>query len=146
MCFSVLEDADAYELMCRVMDEQSGRMVEAFENLMVLTESILRILFVAIAVAALNHWCGLFVLLAFLMILPVAKRTVARAGRPTKMQANTIKFLDICERFFPLAIMWASERSMLTRPRYRRLGTTHRSRHGCGKNRLLRKTLPAANF
>lgn len=74
LCFSVLEDADAYELMCRVMDEQSGRMVEAFENLMVLTESILRILFVAIAVAVLNHWCGLFVLLAFLMILPVAKK------------------------------------------------------------------------
>lgn len=74
LCFSVLEDADAYELMCRVIDEQSGRMVEAFENLMVLTESILRILFVAIAVAALNPWCGLFVLLAFLMILPVAKK------------------------------------------------------------------------
>ena len=72
--FSVLEDAEAYELMCRVMDEQGGRMVSAFENLMALTESFLRILFIALAVAAMNLWCGVFLLLAFLAILPVAKK------------------------------------------------------------------------
>lgn len=74
LCFSVLEDSDACELMCRVMDEQGRRMVEAFENLMALTESLLRILFVALAIAAMNIWSGLFMLAAFLMILPVAKR------------------------------------------------------------------------
>lgn len=74
VCFSVLENAEDYELMCRVMDDQSERIVSAFENLMALAECLLRILFVGLAVAGMNLWCGLFLLAVLLAILPVAKR------------------------------------------------------------------------
>lgn len=74
VCFSVLENAEDYELMCRVMDDQSDRMVAAFENLMALAECLLRILFVGLAVAGMNLWCGGFLLAVLLAILPVAKK------------------------------------------------------------------------
>lgn len=72
--FSVLEDPESYELMCRVMDDQADRMASAFDNLMALAEGLLRMLFIAAAVVSMNPWCGLFLLLAFLAILPVARK------------------------------------------------------------------------
>ena len=74
VCFSVLEDAESYELMCRVMDDQSDRMASAFENLMALAECLLQILFIGLAVTTMNLWCGLFLLIVFLAILPIAKK------------------------------------------------------------------------
>ena len=129
-----------------VMDEQSGRMVEAFENLMVLTESILRILFVAIAVAA-NHWCGLFVLLAFLMILPVAKKNGSESWAAYEDASKYYKISRYLRKVLS-ARDYVGERTQYAyTPTVQRLGTTHRSRRArLRENRLLRKTLPAANF
>lgn len=72
--YATLEDADSYELMCRVIDNQSDRMTRSFNNLMRLAESLLQMLGIAAAVCVKSVWAAVFLLAVYAAVLRIARK------------------------------------------------------------------------
>lgn len=69
-----LEEPDTNDLIGRVVQNQAGKMVEGFYNLLSLMECAVRVLGIVMVTVSASFWIGTAFLLMFLLTLPIIKR------------------------------------------------------------------------